>query len=311
APATTAPVEPADVTVFLGFTPDGLYAPVYVAKELGYFDDEKLNVTIAPGTGSNSAVKVVGAGRAQFGFADALSMSHGVAGGAPLKMVAVELREPPAATVVLKTSGIKTIKDLNGKTIGDSEDSAQVPILPCLLQANGLTMNDINFVNLGFPEQVPALLSGKVDALEGYGYFYGNLADKVDLLPWSQYGLDYYSEGIFVNTDYLDQNPDVVKRFLAAFVKGFKYELDNPDQAAHLLAQGSNSLKSEDFFNYEIHTLAPMLVDSDEQANGLGHMAADKWQSTVDTLKCGGVANPPSPDSLYSNDYLPNPPVKP
>jgi NitT/TauT family transport system substrate-binding protein len=160
-------------------------------------------------------------------------------------------------------------------------------------------------VNLGFPEQVPSLLAGRVDALEGYGYFYGNLADKVDLLPWSEHGLDYYSEGIFVNTDFLAENEGVVRRFLRAFIKGFQYELDNPDEAAKLLAQGAGDPKSEDFFNYEIHAILPMLTDSDTDANGLGHMADDKWQSTVDTLKCGGVENPPAPDTLFTNDYLP------
>jgi NitT/TauT family transport system substrate-binding protein len=300
-------VTPESVTVFLGFTPDGLYAPAFVADQLGYFEEEKLTVTIAPGTGSNSAVKVVGAGQAEFGFADALTMTHGVAEGAPLKMVAVVLREPPAATVVLKSSGITSIEDLAGKTIGDSPDSAQVGILPCLLEANGLTMDDINFLNLGFPAQVPALLSGRVDAIEGYRHFYEadpELAAQVAFLPWAEHGLSYYSEGIFVNSDYLNENPDVVRRFVRAFVKGYKYTLDHPDEAAGLIAQAISDPTQEEFFKAEIQSLLPQLVDSDSEANGLGWMSEARWQETVDTAECGGT-EPPAVDSLYTNEFLP------
>lgn len=300
-------VAPASVTVFLGFTPDGLYAPAYVADQLGYFEEEELNVTIAPGTGSNSSVQAVGAGQAEFGYADALTMTHGVARGASLTMVAVVLREPPAATVVLNDSGIDTPQDLAGMTIGDSPDSAQVEILPCFLEANGMTMDDIEFLNLGFPQQVPALLAGEVDAIEGYRHFYEadpDVAAEINLLPWSEHGLGYYSEGIFVDTNYLEENPDIVERFLRAFVRGLQYTVDQPDEAARLIGEAINDPSQEEFFAAEIQALLPQFVDSDAEDNGLGWMSEARWQETVDTAECGGSEAPPV-ESLYTNEYLP------
>jgi NitT/TauT family transport system substrate-binding protein len=291
-------------TVYLGFTADAVYAPAYVAQAMGYYRDAGLNITIEPGQGSTQALSVVTAGKAQFGFSDALTMAREDADGGHLRMLATVMPVAPAATAVLTDSPIKSIADLRGKTIGDSTYSTQYTLLPALLAQGGLTMNDVHFINMNFASRTPALLAGKIDATEGYATEYPNVASKTRLLLWRDYGLNYYAEGLYASDQFLSNktNAATAKRFVQATMRGLQYTIDNPQAAARIVAQAAHAT-SPTFYEGEMTQLLPILQAHDPQ--GLGYMTAAKWQQTLDLVtKYMKPTGSTTLNDLYSNGYV-------
>jgi len=290
-------------TVYLGFSADAVYAPAYVAQKLGYYKDAGLDITIAPGQGSTDALRVVTAGRAEFGFSDALTMAKADADGGTLRMLASVMPVPPAATLVRSDSPIKTVADLKGKTIGDSQDSTASALLPAFLAQGGLTKSDIKFVNMNFASRVPAVLSSKVDATQGYGTEFPT-DGKTRMIWWRDSGLDYYAEGLYTTESYLKSkdNQETARLFVKATMKGLEYTIAHPDEAAKIVATAAQS-SDPSFYEGEMKALLPILQAHDAQ--GLGYMTDAKWTSTLELVtKYLSTKGSTKIADLYTNEYL-------
>ncbi len=295
-----------EVTLYLDWAIDGLHAPFFVALKKGWFEEAGLKVDIQPGQGSSDAVKVVGSGKAQFGFADAATMTKGAAAGAPVKMVAVLVRRTPAVFICKKGSGITAIKDLAGKSIGDAPQTATATLLPAVLEANGSKMADIKFVAMTFPARVPAVLEGKVDCALGYAQEFVMIRDKVDFLPYYQFGINSYSSGIMVNTDFLKNNADAVRRFVQAALRGHEFVLQNAKEAAEIAASYSKEPQNNTaYFIGELEVMVPYYADDEVTKNGHGWMSDDRWKITQDLMrKYGGQEKELALTDLYTNEFL-------
>jgi NitT/TauT family transport system substrate-binding protein len=300
----SGPQETTSVTLYLDFAFDGLHAPFFVAQEKGYFEEEGLEVEIRPGQGSSDSVRVTGAGQAEFGFSDAATMSSGVSEGAPVTMVAVVLRDNPMVALTLKDSGIEEPQDLEGKSIGDAQESSTAALLPAFLAANGLGMSDVKFIGMSFPSRVPALLNGRVNAILGFIQEFVNIQDKVNFIRWADSGIDAYSSGLIVNNDFMEGNPEVVEGFVNASIKGLQSTIDNPEEAAQIVAEAAES--DPEYFAGELELLDPYLEDQEVEANGLGWMSEERWSSTQELmLQYGGQEEELPLDQLYTNEFLP------
>jgi NitT/TauT family transport system substrate-binding protein len=293
------------VTLRLDFAIDGLHAPFFVAQEKGWYEEEGLDVNIVPGQGSADTVKVTGAGRSEFGVADAATMSTGVSQDVPVKMVAVILRESPAVTVSLKGSGIEQPTDLRGKSIGDAQQSSTATLLPAFLNRNGMDPEDVKFVGMGFESRVPALLDGNVDAILGFIQEFVNIQDQVNFMPWYQHGIDAYSSGIIVNEQFLEENPETVRAFVAASIRGLEYTIQHRQEAAQIVAKAAQA--EPGYFAGELELLDPLFKDEDVQEHGFGWMSKERWTATQNLmLEYGGQQKKKPLSDLFSNDYLPD-----
>ncbi|MBW1997458.1 MAG: ABC transporter substrate-binding protein, partial [Deltaproteobacteria bacterium] len=106
-------------------TPYADHIAVYMALKKEYFEEQGLDVTIQFAKGSNACVKVIGAKRGDLalGIADSLAVLKGVIRGVPIKSIAAVYQSNPAAIISLKKTGIRSIKDLVGRTLADSPAS--------------------------------------------------------------------------------------------------------------------------------------------------------------------------------------------
>jgi NitT/TauT family transport system substrate-binding protein len=294
------------VTLYLDWSIDGLHAPFFVALKKGWYEEAGLKVDIQPGQGSADAVKVVGSGKAQFGYADAATMSKGASGGAPVKMVAVLIRKTPAVFLCRRGSGISTIKDLLGKSIGDAPQTATATLLPAVLEANGSKMTDIKFVAMTFGARVPSVLEGKVDCALGYLQEFVMIRDKVDFLPYYRFGINSYSSGIMVNKDFLQKNPDVVRKFVQASLRGHEFVLKNQKEAAEITASYSKEPQNNaGYFAGELEVLEPHFSDDEVTTNGYGWMSDERWKITQELMmKYGGQEKALPLADLYTNEFL-------
>src|SRR6266545_2484756 len=223
------------VTFQLNWMAGGPNAGFAAALAEGYYRDAGLDVTVVQGNGSGNTAQLVASGRAQLAYADAVSVSQLIAKGAPMKVLSTVYQSNPNAVMALKKTGIKSVKDLSGKKVGVPSGSSQTTMLPLLLRANNLKETDVNLINMPATSMVPSLLQGQVDAILGSIDAYQIQAEaqgaQLDVYKFADHGVPTVSTSIFANDTYIKDNPEVIKKFIGASLKGWSFALDNPEKA--------------------------------------------------------------------------------
>ncbi len=316
-PAAPAPTK---VVLSLDFIPLGRHAPWYAALAEGYFAQEGLDVSIIPSQGTAQTIQAVEAGTANIAFVDVPSVVIARANGSKLKMVAVNYEKAPYAVFSLSTgANVTSPKQLEGLNLGSGAGSFTPKIIQGFMAQQGLDPAKLTISNVAPPARATTLLSGQIPAIEFFvmakpGLEAGAKASNAELrtLLLADHGLDLYSNGIAVTDDFLAKNPDVVKRFVRAALKGWKFTLDNPDKAAADQIKSIATLKPDAIVS-EIRIVADLAVTADTKKNGLGWFDPAKMQSNVDFVaKYVGLPGPaPAARDIYATGFLPDPPIKP
>jgi NitT/TauT family transport system substrate-binding protein len=308
------------VTWSLDFIPLGRHAPWYAALAQGYFKEEGLDVSIIPGQGTAQVIQAVESGTAHLGFVDVPSLVLARANGSKIKMLAVNYAKAPYAVFSLSTGGnVTTPKQLEGLTLGSGAGSFTPKIIQGFMAQKGLDPSKLSITNVAPPARAAALLSGQVPAIEFFvmskpGLEKGAKDAGAELRTFllANEGLELYSNGIAATEDYIAKNPDVVKRFVRAALKGWKFALDNPEKAAADQIKSIPSLKA-DVIAAEIEIVRDLAVTPAVRANGLGWFEPAKMQANLDfVVKHVGVSGPaPKATDLYVTGFLPTPAIKP
>jgi len=225
------------VTMRLDWLYQGPNAGFLIAQDKGFYEQAGLNVEIGPGKGSGSTAQLVASKATQFGFADGFVVGNSVSKGMSIKMVAGIFRRNPTAVVVLDESDIKTPKDLEGKTIGGPTGGTQFVQWPAFVKGCGLDGSKIRFTNIDPAGSPPGLITGQIAAIAGYAQglvpsveIRGN--KKARVLWYADCGVTAVSNGIIVHTDLIKDDPEIIRSFVAASLRGFLYGRAHPDELA-------------------------------------------------------------------------------
>jgi NitT/TauT family transport system substrate-binding protein len=299
-----------DVTMRLDWIYQGPNSGFMVAKDKGFYDEVGLNVDMGPGRGSGSTAQIVASKASMFGFSDGYVVANSVSKDMQITMVASVYRRNPTAAVVLKESDVKTLKDLEGKTIGIPTGATQFQQWPAVVKGCKLDASKITVANIDPAGMVPALATGKVQAVAGYasGIVPGMeiRAKKEGRIFWyADCGVTAVSNGIIVHNDFLRENPEVIRAFVRASIRGFLYARQHPDEAAAITKKFSETVNPE-IARREMEMSWDTWVTSNTAGKPLGWMSDKDWDATVQVLQqYGGVATPPKPSVLYTNELVP------
>src|SRR5205823_11217516 len=143
----------------------GFHTPFYLGLERGYYKEEGIDLTIGEGQGSVRAVQTVGVKGDTFGLSDGGSVIAGVSKGAPVSVMAVTNSSPYAVTV-RNDGSIKTLKDLEGKTIASAPGEAGLALLPALLKRNGVDGDKVKILRVEGAGKMVAIAEKRVEAIE-------------------------------------------------------------------------------------------------------------------------------------------------
>ena len=224
------------------------HAPLFVAKERGYFAAHGLDVEIIAPADPNDPPKLVAAGKADIAISYQPQLHVQVAAGLPLTRFATLIATPLNTLLVLKDGPVKSIADLKGRKVGYSIGGFEDALLRAMLARHDLSLNDITLVNVNFSLS-PALLSGQVDAVIGaYRNFELNQMDieghKGHAFYVEEEGVPSYDELILVaNPERMDRA--VLRRFLDALEDGVRYLVNHPDESWALFIRGRSALNDE------------------------------------------------------------------
>jgi NitT/TauT family transport system substrate-binding protein len=295
------------VTFQLNWVAGGPNAGFSAAVAEGFYKDAGLDVTLVQGNGSGNTAQLVASGRAKIGYADAVAVMQLIAKGAPMKVISTIYQSNPNEVSALKKTGIKSIKDLAGKKVGVPSGSSQTTMLPLFLKANNLKETDLTLMNMPPTAMVPALLQGQVDAILGsmdaYQIQLEAQGAKLDNFRFADYGVPTVSTSIFANDDYIKANPEVVKKFIAASLKGWSFAIDHPAKTVKDIKKVFPDV-NENLATQELAAITPLFCSGGAKYIGKAEDShwtrSQKLLSEVKLLPAGQ-----DPKSYYSNDYLP------
>ena len=294
-----APAELDHVTVQLDYVPRGNHAMFFVGEDQGFFEEEGIAVDdIVKGTGSPDAMRIVGGGKADFGFGDLPTLATARSQGVEVTALAAVNQESPLGMCALSEQHeLQTTEDLAGLKIGVHPAGSTYIFWQALLAANGMEASDVKELTVTPPYE-SYLLTGQVDAvicyidaevpeLEAKAGGPGSLS----ILLGAENGYGVYGSGMFTSEKLIDEDPDLVQRFTRAYLKSFQWVIDHPQEASEILAASSAELAGkEGVFLEQLQADIDHTFESDvTREQGLGAMTAETWQQTIDLLAEQGV----------------------
>ena len=294
---------------------EGPSAPLLLALDKGYYTAEGLSVTLDTGAGSLDAIPKVATGAFPMGFADSNSLIKFRDQNPDLDVKAVYMisNAPPFAVVGRKSLGVSAPKDLEGKTLGAPAPDGAYAQWPAFVAANGIDAAAVTIENVGFPVREPMLAQGKVDAITGYSFSsFINLKangvpeEDISVLLMADHGLDLYGNVILVNPDFAAENPEAVKGFLAATVKGYQETFADPAAAVqYVLAYNDVAREAVELERLEMAIAQNMLTD-EVRANGLGAVDMERLARSLDQIaETYAFTAVPDPATIFDASFLP------
>lgn len=320
AAAQSTPPTLTKVVFSLDFIPLGRHAAWYAAIAEGFFKEEGLDVTIIPSQGGAQVIQNVVSGTANLGFMGVPETAIARSTGAKLKIVSVIYQKQPIAVFSLQGgANITTSKQLEGLTLGSGSGSFTPKILQGFMVGKGLDPNTLHVTDIAPSARPGALITKKIPCIETF--IMGKLGlekaaedahEKLQTFIPADHGLQLYSNGIGVTEEYLSQHQQVVRGFVRAALKGWRFALDHPAKAAQDELQFVPSLKPE-VIAAELKIVRNLVVTPDTEQHGLGWFDPAQIKANVDfvTKYIGVTGTPPAPADMYTTEFLPNPPIKP
>jgi NitT/TauT family transport system substrate-binding protein len=232
-------------TLNVGVIPIADVAPLYLGIDKGFFEEQQLTIKPQLAEGGAAITPAVLSGDFQIGFSNTISLLIAASEDLPVQIISQGVlggkseKEAWADLLVLKDGPIKQPKDLEGKTIAVNtlENICEVTI-KASLEKDGVAVDTLKFTEVPFPDMNAALEAGRVDAAcvvepfvsqgkagaaRGIAPFYVRTAPDLTVATY------------FTSTQYAEQNPEVVDRFVEAMSKSLTYAQSHPDEVRQVL----------------------------------------------------------------------------
>lgn len=307
----TACAKPATPTVEalnlpMGYVANVQFSPFYVAQARGYFTQANYAVSFDY-RWETDGMQLVAAGQVPFTIASGDQVIQARSQGLPVVAVAAWFQRFPVAVISLNRE-LRTPEDLRGLKIGiPATFGASYIGLRALLNAGGLTENDVTLMEIGYT-QLAALSAGTVDA----AVVYANNEPVVLIsegTPFSAlYVADYanlVSNVLVTNETMIKEHPERVKAFVEAFLRGLQDVLAAPPQSTFDLCkayvEGLNDPKNAQT------QLAVLEATLDYwRTETPGRFNASSWEQAQQVMLEAGLIERAVPlESLFTNQFVP------
>ena len=264
------------------------FAGFYVAKEKGFYQELGLDVEIRKFDANINLTKEVLDGKSDFGL-NSSSLVIDKAQGKDVVILGTIFQSSPLVLLALKDSKLKDFNNFKNKKIMITNNQENFAPLLSMLKSQDLLYSDLKFIPHSF--NVDDLINHKTDLMSAYitnevfslkekGY------DSTIFNP-KDYGFDFYDDFIFTSKKFVEQNPETVKKFYKATLKGWEYAFNNIDEVSKLVYEKYNpqnkSLKS---IIFEANTMKELIFDNDGK---IGTVTQEKINLMINAYKVMGL----------------------
>ncbi|GHO43459.1 ABC transporter substrate-binding protein [Ktedonospora formicarum] len=240
--ATTGTGPLKKMTLALDWTPNTNHTGVYAALQQGWYKQQGIDLKVLPYSSSVSPDTLVSQGKADVGISSTESIVADAATGQPVISIAAILQHNTSALVTLADSGIKSPRDLDGKTYGGFGAPYEEAVVSAMIKKDG---GKGTFKNVTLDvDAMDALKSHKVDfvwifeGVEGIQAKHENL--KLNYFYITDFGIpDYYTPNFITGSKQMQGEKDLLRKFMEATAKGYEYARQHPKESAQMLIDGA------------------------------------------------------------------------
>ncbi len=310
APPAAAPAEePVELTAIrlsMGYIPDVQFTPYYVGIAQGFFAERGIDLTIEHRQETDGA-RLVATGEIKFAVLSGEQVLLARQNGLPLVYVFEWYQRFPVAIAAKASSGIETVEDLRGRSVGTPvKEGASYIGLEALLASAGMTDDDINLQTTGYA-QVETLLTDRVDAVVVYvanePVHLEAAGATLNIIPVADHA-DLVSNGLVTSEQVIAGEPELVRAMAAALAESIQYATDHPDEAFAISQQFVEGLSEPD----TAERAREVLRRSTElwQGERQGYSERASWESMQHVLLLAGLLDEPLDlDAAFTNEFLP------
>ena len=297
-----------NVSLRLNWYLGGLHVPFYFGVDKGFYKQEGINLTINEGRGSANTVQVVGAGTDTFGLADSSSIINLISKGGEIKSVMNILSSTGFSVVSAASAGIRTPKDIEGKTLAVSPGDPIRGLLEAVAAHNKVDISKVKFVQVDPAAKVVTVLEKRADGLLGGAddqfFLLKYRGVEPHALRFADHGANIVGMAIFTGNNTIKANPDLVRRFVRATKRAWEEAKKNPDAAVDVAMKvkpdiNRQSTKDQMLVDFE-------LIDSINVKGQIGFGHEKDWAQTIELLKkYRGLETQQNWTAFHTNEFLP------
>jgi len=233
------------------------FAAFYMAKEKGFYKDVGLDVDIKEYKDGINIVDEVLKGKSTFGLgSSSLILERG--NDKRITILSALLQSSPFVLVTLQKSGIKSVSDFKGKKIEIANYHLYSAPIEAMFYIHSIKPSDLKRVKPNF--DIQDLIDGKTDIYGAYLsneiYYLKKKKIKYKIFNPQEHGFNSYNDIVFTSEKMLEHNPQIVKKFIKATLKGWQYALNHIDETVAVIQKKYNTQhKSKDALKYEAKVL--------------------------------------------------------
>ena len=289
----------------MGYIANIQYAPFYVAVEKGYFRDAGIELGFDYKF-ETVGVTLVGAGELPFAVVSGEEVLLARAQGLPVVYVAAWFQQFPVSVIAKSDLGVVIPQDLKGKKIGlPGLFGANYVGLRALLFEAEVSESDVSLDAIGF-NQVDLMAVGQHDIIVGYAAnepiqlrAQGIAVTEIRVADYVQLA----SNGILASEKVIAENPELVRAFVGAFLKGLADTIANPDEAFSI-----SESYIPNFADLDADVQKEVLETSIEQwkAERLGYSDPQAWENMQNVLfDMGSITEKLDLSKAFTNEFIP------
>lgn len=306
-PTPSGSGEVRNLTLRLHFAPDGSMSTLYAAQALGYFEEEGLALQIEVGKGSQAAVNEVAQGKSDFATAGAVNVMIGASQGQPVESIAMWTGRSSYGFLIPEDSDVRSVSDLEGRSIVVGTGTPFAALLPSVLSSNGVDPASVEIISVDAASLVQTYASGTGDAIATAIPFAQPLVAAnrpSDALPWEEVGFAIPDYSIVANADLVDEEPEVVRGFLRAMLRGIVASAADPTIGLDALKAAQPEVNL-DVAEQQLAAYLPYYCGEDGVLYGTHDEEA--WTGAAQLLFGAGVLKTEIDASdVFTNDLLPD-----
>lgn len=300
--------SPEKLTFVLDYVPNTNHTGIYVAIEKGLYADEgiELEVVQPPDDGADA---LVGSGKAQLGvsYQDVMANYLGSTNPLPVTAIAAIIQHNTSGIASRQGEGMDRASGLVGHKYGTWDQDVEKAIMKSVVESDGGNWEEVTLVPANSSDDIAGLRTNMYDSIWVYeGWALQNA--KLQGYPVDYFSIrsvdetfDYYTPVIIANNDFLEKQPDVAAKFLAATEAGYQFAIENPDDAAAILVAYAPET-DPDLAKASQRYLADLYKDD---APYWGHIDSSRWNRFYRWMSDQGLVDVPIAENAgFTNEFL-------
>lgn len=238
-----------ELNLQLNWTAGGDHAPIYYALQEGWYEDAGVELDVRQGSGSGAAATALDVGQAEMAIIDTPTALQFLARGSEFTGVMVAYNDNAAGLYWRRSSGIETVEDIAGHSIGAPAFDATRQMWVPAARALGLDPESVNWVNLQPTGKVAALQSGAVDVTTHFysvHFIYEDIfGDDLGFALLRDHGMNTYSLAYYVADSVIAEKEEAVRNFVQTTQRAFAFCLEDPDPCSQALSSAVSMRQSD------------------------------------------------------------------